>query len=153
MKDVHFAGSPLGEKEMPLLMYCGKTHTKVKVDGYIPLHIRKTKEQDATKNLVIEFNGCAWHGCRECFKNDNHVVGNRTINVRRWETEERQMAIENEPDTEVKVIWEHDVMKMLYDENSDLYLEHNSTKGELKRKFDLMEDISPIDPRDAFFGG
>lgn len=138
---------------MPELMYCGKLHSKVKVDGYIPLNIRKIKDPNASKDLVIEFNGCAWHGCSKCYKNEDKVVGNRTISNRKWETEERQRAIENLPNIEVKVIWEHDVMKMLYEEGSELYKKHNSTKGELKRKFDLMHDISPINPREAFFGG
>jgi len=156
-KDIFFIDSPNCEKEMPELDFCGKKHKKCKVDGFIPLHIRQQKEPEATKPLVIEFNGCAWHGCEKCFKNDDQKVGNRTILHRRWETIERQRAIEN-LGYEVKVIWGHDVEKMLNDRTSDVYKEHNKEDGELKhdllkRKFDMMDDISPIDPRNAFFGG
>ena len=136
---------------MPDLDYCGKIHTKCKVDGFIPLDIRQQKEPNATKPLAIEFNGCAWHGCEKCFKNDDKKVGGRTIVHRRWETEQRQRAIEN-LGYDVEVIWGHELNKFMNDVGSKEYKKHNETRGELKRKFDMMEDISPIDPREAFFG-
>jgi len=140
INEVYFSGGPLGEKTIPDLDYSGNVHWKVKVDGYIPLEVRQKKEPEATKPLCIEFNGCAWHGCDKCFKRDDKTVGRKTMETRRHETEERQRAIENKG-IEVKVIWEHDVTKMIKEDPV------------LKRTLEMIEDVSPIDPRDGFFGG
>ena len=39
--------------------YLGNPH-EVKLDAFIPLELRKTKEPLATKPLCIEVHGCAW---------------------------------------------------------------------------------------------
>lgn len=153
MNEVYYAGSLKGEKCIPL-NYGGKYHPNISVDLYIPLEVRKKVEPEATKPLIVEYNGCPWHGCPKCFRHtDSLSIGGVRMDKLYWETLDRAHALER-LGNEVQVLWEHDLKKMLKDENSSLYQIHNKhAKGELKRRFDLMPDISGIIPRHAFFGG
>ena len=64
----------------------------------------------------------------------------KTIQMRQYESEERIKAIERQG-IEVKVIWEHQIREMLVKDK------------DLRVKFQRMIDLSPIDPRDAYYGG
>lgn len=137
--EIFYVDSPNHEFLWTDVEFNGKNYPKIRVDGYVPLEIRRKKEPEAEKPLAIEFHGCAWHGCEKCF-HDDHVICGKTTALRRFESELRVKAIEN-LGVEVKIFWEHDILRQL-DEDIDM-----------KIRFEKMIDLSPINPRDAFFGG
>ena len=71
---------------------------------------------------------------------DDYEIGKKSIVLRRYESEQRVKALEK-MGFEVRVVWEHEINEML------------ETDKDMKLKFFKMMDISPIDPREAFFGG
>lgn len=87
------------------------------VDGY-----------DAKTKTVYEFQGCFWHGCPVCYKDDQlNPKVKKTMGEIYKEHKKRMENIMM--DYNVVEIWEHD----FHDE--------------------VTEDKMPINPRDAFFGG
>ena len=97
-----------------------------------------------TRDLCIEFNGCAWHGHHCLYSNAPHeelCPNGRTAQKNRELFERRKRLIEQQG-LEVKVFWECDVRRML---EGDV---------EMRIYFDSIRDTSNfIFPRDAFFGG
>lgn len=104
-----------------------------KVDGYC-----------SETNEVFEFNGCYYHGCPKCFKLDRnkplHDNPNETMNTR-FESTEAKIARLQRFGYKVVQMWECDFRSSL---NNDIlrYTENHSL---------LLN--SPLNPRDAFFGG
>lgn len=139
---MYFSDSPNYEYtlyDVPRIDEADRPYKELKIDGYIPLDIRKQKEPDATRPLAIEFHGCAWHGCEKCYE-DDRVIGGQTVMLRRHLSEARVKALEAQG-IEVRVVMEHEVSEDL------------KYNPELKAEFEKMIDLSPINPREAFFGG
>uniref|UniRef100_A0A914LRF1 DNA-directed DNA polymerase n=1 Tax=Meloidogyne incognita TaxID=6306 RepID=A0A914LRF1_MELIC len=103
---------------------------KYKLDGWI-------EEQQ----LGIEVNGCAWHGCKDCYPRDNMILPNGlTAGKKRQKDKERMEYILTQI-PEVKVYWQCEIEKMLRRDR------------EMKKKFDNYLDEGPLEIRDCFFGG
>ncbi|KAH7701962.1 hypothetical protein AAVH_30898 [Aphelenchoides avenae] len=124
--------SPDGEKRIG----------KYKVDGFIPVAERNGPNfmfcdvrscfycyHDTAKiaGTVLEFQGCAYHGCNLCFKN---ARTENKINYLR----DQHLVVE---------MWECQLKEMLKEEERD----------EMKQFFADCIDTGPLDPRQAFFGG
>uniref|UniRef100_A0A914QY49 DNA-directed DNA polymerase n=1 Tax=Panagrolaimus davidi TaxID=227884 RepID=A0A914QY49_9BILA len=119
-EQIQFHDSPEGEKQIG----------KYKVDGYI----------DETKT-VIEFNGCAYHGCMRCFK--PHTIlptGLKAIDQFERTKEKENMLISMGYD--VESVWECEINKMI--ERFD---------SVTRAKYFERLIVGPLDPRDAYFGG
>lgn len=108
-----------------------KRFGEYRVDGWI--------EED---RQVLEFNGCAWHGCPECWEDDEMTPTGLTAAKQRERDAERLAKIrEIEPDINIKIIWSHEV---------DEQLKHDV---EMQKKFDEYLDEGPINIRAGFMGG
>ena len=103
-----------------------------KVDGYY--------EQNGDK-FALEFHGCFWHGCPKCFSKStvNPVVETSMADLYARTIEKKQF-LESRGYRYVS-IWECEYMRELR-ENDDM-----------KTFIDSLELVSPLEPRDAFFGG
>lgn len=103
-----------------------------KVDGYY--------EQGDNK-IVLEFHGCFWHGCPKCFsKTTLNPVNDKNMGELYARTMEKKQFIEQNGYSYVS-IWECDFKRdMEKDED-------------MKEYVDSLEIVSPLEPRDAFFGG
>lgn len=103
-----------------------------KVDGYYELDGEK---------VVLEFHGCFWHGCPKCFsKATVNPVSDMKMGDLYIRTMEKKQFIEAHGYTYTS-IWECDF-------NQEL---ENDPK--MKQYIQSLELISPLEPRDAFFGG
>ena len=83
-----------------------------------------------------------WHGCPKCYRDGELKIG------RNYETvdEKYQKTLDKEDTLKrhgynVVTMWECDLNQML------------ATDPEMKKFFDTHEIATPIDPRDAFYGG
>ena len=102
------------------------------VDGYDP----------ATRT-VYEFNGCFFHGCPSCYPNreiKHYAAPDRTVQELFNATEAKRMNILR-AGYNVKEIWEC---------KWNREVETNETVQQFLSSFDL---VSPLEPRDVFFGG
>ncbi|XP_052761746.1 uncharacterized protein LOC128204370 [Mya arenaria] len=103
-----------------------------KVDGYY--------EENGDK-LVLEFHGCFWHGCPKCFsKTTLNPVSNLSMGELYNRTMEKRAFIE-EQGFKYECKWECDFKKEM------------DTNDEMKDFIHALEFVSPLEPRDAFFGG
>jgi hypothetical protein len=107
-----------------------------RVDGY-------RKDSVTNTETVYEFLGCYWHSCPKCYP---HIAENSDEKLlfisRRENTESRLNFLRSQVDT-VITIWECE-------------FKHNLAEDqELSRiaSRDPYTRISPLNPRDAFFGG
>ena len=106
-----------------------------KVDGYY-----------ADQKLVFEFQGCAYHGCPQCYRSVSArrktvpYSSDRTLEQAYQETCKKNKVL---CDAGFKVIekWEHEYI---------LDLKQNA---EFSKFCAEQDDLAPINPRDAFFGG
>ena len=107
--------------------------SRVTVDGYD--HITKT---------VYEFQGCEYHGCRKCKPNGRHVKTfhhpDRTVEEI-YQVTQRKTELLKEAGYTVKEQWECDFNKKL------------KQCPNLQEQIDKMSWVSPLNPREAFFGG
>jgi hypothetical protein len=104
---------------------------KYRVDGYVP-----------SEKIVIEFNGCFWHGCPKCVKNMQIIqpVRGVTYETLLEETQKRQNELE-EAGFCVETMWECDWTRL---------------KNECSDVQNIVNDIhvkTRLAPRDAFNGG
>ena len=98
---------------------------------------------DATTRTVYEFNGCLWHGCRNCFPNrgQKHAkLGGRTPEEVLEVTEERNKWIKH-AGYNLKVMWECEWTK------------EKKTDPEIQEFVKELKIQDPLNPREAFFGG
>jgi len=108
---------------------------RYKVDGY-----------HAPTRTVIEFHGCAFHGCESCYSSSSsrtRMVPNsnyRTIDIALQDTKAKTNALKRNG-YQVVEMWECDFRRALVND------------PELKKFYTGMEKTGPINPRDAFFGG
>ena len=108
----------------------GQKHYQV--DGFNPL-----------TRTVYEFHGCFFHGCTTCFKNrtQRHLkLNNASCYEVRERTELKTQAL-REAGYEVQEMWECDWSQ----------LKKDNTK--VKTFVEQLELVSPLNPRDAFYGG
>ena len=106
---------------------------KVRVDGYDPL----------TKT-VHEFHGCEFHGCRRCKRHNRHNKTfhhpDRTVEEIYQTTKAKTELLEKAGYTVIEQ-WECKFKKEL------------KQNEKLKDLVKNMTWVSPLDPRDAFYGG
>ena len=103
-----------------------------KVDGYY---------DSEEVGVVLENHGCLYHGCPKCFARDTvNPINNKTMDELYQSTLEKQAFLENQGYT-YRCIWECE-----FDKEID-------EKEHIKAFIDHLELPSPLEPRDAFFGG
>lgn len=103
-----------------------------KVDGYY-----ETEEE----RTVLEFHGCFWHGCPNCFsKTTFNPIVQLTMEELYTKTLGKRHYLESEGYS-YKCIWECQFKKEL---------ESNQIMKEYIEKLEL---VTPLAPRDAFYGG
>lgn len=103
------------------------------VDGY-----------DILTHTVYEFHGCLWHGCKKCFKHQRHEQSklnkDRTFQEMYEATIAKEEMLRSAGYT-LKVIWECQWEK------------EKKENVQLQTFLQTYELTTPLDPRDAFFGG
>ena len=106
---------------------------KVSVDGF-----------DSDTNTVYEFHGCYFHGCPSCFPiqplRTNRIHPDRTAEEMLQATQ-RKTELLREAGYTVIEKWECDFRKEL------------SRNSELKTIVKKMSWVTPLEPREAFYGG
>lgn len=103
-----------------------------KVDGYYEQHGKK---------IVLEFHGCFWHGCPKCFSKTtiNPVTDTSMSELYAKAMEKRHFIEENGYTYACK--WECDFKHDM---------ENNAA---MKQYIQSLDFVSPLEPRDAFYGG
>src|SRR5207253_8563983 len=97
-----------------------------------PIRIDGWNEETGT---VYQFHGCFWHGCPRCF--DPDTINNKTQTTMRTLYSKTQKRSENIKQMYNLIeMWECDYKKL---PERNINLEH--------------EVITPLNPRDAFYGG
>ena len=106
---------------------------RVKVDGYDPL----------TKT-VFEFQGCEYNGCKKCKPNGRHVKTfhhpDRTVEEL-YQATQRKTELLKQAGYNVVEKWECDFRKELKQNEA------------LQENIEKMSWVSPLNPRDGFYGG
>ncbi|XP_046387449.1 uncharacterized protein LOC124157026 [Ischnura elegans] len=107
-----------------------------KVDGYL---------QTPDSKIIFEFNGCFYHGCPNCFPNRHESIHKNSQETMqsRFETTERKLDFFTQRGYRVIQKWECEF---------DREVERDSELHEYLREHPLCEK-SPLNPRDAFYGG
>ncbi len=107
--------------------------TKYKADGCC-----------ASTNTVYEFNGCLWHGCKKCYKDNRQT----TAHPRTKQSLEELYALTKIKETTLLqlgykyvCIWEHDWLEMV------------NSESEVEWFVSQLDVQSRLEPRDSFFGG
>ena len=127
--ELRYSGKEAGEK----VIRVGRK--KYRVDGY----------HEPSKS-VLEFFGCAFHGCPRCFDNDYvSVFTGKTARVMQLETSARLADLQSEG-FECVVIWECDWKAL---KNSDQ--EVRRQLGEIREELAFNKPF--MNPRDALYGG
>ena len=93
-------------------------------------------------NVVLEFNGCAFHGCTKCFRNRDNKLPKSDLTAE----DAYQATMKKQNDLEdagfhVVTAWECDVRQELRE------------NPEMKAFFVGIVLQEPLEPRDAFYGG
>ena len=103
-----------------------------KIDGFY---------KSGSESIVMEFNGCFWHGCPKCFSRTtvNPVVQLSMADLYA-NTMEKKHYLESEGYSYV-CIWECEFKKEL---------ENNAA---MKCYIENLDLVTPLAPRDAFYGG
>ncbi len=111
----------------------GEVHVgNYKADGYY--------EKDGQK-LILEFQGCFWHGCPRCFARDTINPINRTTMADLFQnTLDRKAYLQQQGYTVIEK-WECDFDRELVEDHA------------LRAYVSGLDIVTPIDPRDAFHGG
>lgn len=103
-----------------------------RVDGYYKLNGEK---------VALEFHGCFWHGVPKCFsKTTMNPVSDVNIGDLYATTMEKRQYIEDLDFTYMS-IWECEFKHQL------------ETNMAMKQYIQSLDFVSPLEPRDAFFGG
>jgi hypothetical protein len=106
---------------------------KYKVDGY-----------DAENKTVYEFHGCYWHGCPKCFKSTaRNMQKGCTMGVLQSETVKKTNALKTAGYTV------HEMYECEWQQTK----KSSKPINEFLKTIDTHEELKPLDPRDAFFGG
>lgn len=116
-------GRNLGEKQIG----------PYKADGYY--------ETDKGEKIVLEMNGCFWHGCPTCFtKSTINPVSEKTMGDLYLQTVQKKTYLESEGYV-YECIWECSFKSQL------------KTNTAMRENIDSLEIVTPLEPRDSFYGG
>ena len=130
--DIQHARSDAGEKSI-LFTSPDARKTVYKVDGYFEYNGEK---------YVCEFNGCNWHGCRECYPRDRErtLEHGKTLEQRYKDTLLKEKRLKS-MGYNVITIWSHSFADMVKsDENLAAFINSLGLRD-------------PINIRDAYYGG
>lgn len=103
-----------------------------KVDGY-----------HAPTRTCYEFHGCLYHGCRSCFQDRKripHFSQELNFEALRRQTEQKTQAL-RQAGYIVEEMWECEFAKKM------------KTNEALKEFVQSIDIVTPLNPRDAFYGG
>ena len=104
-----------------------------KVDGFY--------QTDTGDKVALEFNGCFWHGCVKCFSRTTvNPVTELTMKELYDRTVEKKLFLESKGFV-YESFWECDFKSEL------------KTNPSMKAFIESLEIITPLEPRDAFYGG
>uniref|UniRef100_A0A914I5W4 DNA-directed DNA polymerase n=1 Tax=Globodera rostochiensis TaxID=31243 RepID=A0A914I5W4_GLORO len=117
---VQTAHSPGGEKRV----------AQYSLDGWIEAEQR-----------AIEVHGCVWHGCAECYPDDNQVLPNGKTAGAVRERDSKRLEFLRTQVSRVDVFWECEIQRML------------DGSREMRKKFVDYVDDGPLEIRAAFTGG
>ena len=125
----------------------------------LEFRVGKYKVDGKCGNTVYEFNGCKslsfslsvhlllfllgfWHGCRKCFPDGDLISGGcyKSMNEKLQDTYEKEEELKR-AGFDVVTMWECDLKQML------------ASDQEMKEFFDNCAIPTPLNPRDAFYGG
>ena len=98
---------------------------------------------DESTRTVYEFHGCLWHGCPKCFPRRNtysKLNRDRTFEELYEATLKKEVTLRTNGYT-VKSIWECEWKKL------------KEECGAVREFLSTYEIVTPLNPRDAFFGG
>ena len=101
---------------------------------------------DTERRVVYEYHGCFYHGCLSCFPHQRFTTtsrrrGDRTFQECFEATEAKKQRLEAD-DWVVEVMWECQWLKCL-----------KEAQGTLETWLTRWKPMTPLEPRDAFFGG
>ena len=102
------------------------------VDGY-----------DEQTKTVYEFQRCFYHGCLDCFPNrtmKHPIHQNKTMKDVREETRTKIQQLSH-LGNHVKEMWECEWLRMI------------QSDPQIKQFIDIVNIVTPLNPREAFFGG
>ena len=106
---------------------------KVTVDGY-----------DSKSKTVFEFQGCEFHGCPKCKPRGRHLIPfhhpDRSIDEI-YQVTQKKVELLKQAGFNVIEKWECDFRKELKE------------CKDLQERVNVMSWVTPLDPREAFFGG
>ena len=106
----------------------------------------------AEQNLVLEFNGCVWHGCKMCFPNNRsakklgdptvlkHPYNNTPMDVLYARTQQKKAHLESRGFTYL-AMWECEWGQKVED------------TPEIQNFLDTLDIQDRLNPKDSFFGG
>lgn len=132
-----------GERQTPYIQHAGNSGERVLIQ---PLTCTKRYVDgwDEQTRTVYEMQGCFYHGCVSCFpkrsqKHTNHG-GNKTMQDVRESTQDRVEELRREGYNVIE-IWECQ------------WTEMKKSRPDVKEFVEQLDITSPLNPRDAFFGG
>ncbi|CAD5207950.1 unnamed protein product [Bursaphelenchus xylophilus] len=133
--NLQFRDCPNGEKTVRVWDPEKRKQRRFSVDGYV-------EGIDGGKNLIIEYNGCVWHGCEKCVPNADTVLPNgKTRQDTRKQNEKRVQLLRN-AGYDVVEYWECEIKaELLENEEMQEFFE------------DEIQNAAPAHPREAFAGG
>ena len=104
-----------------------------KVDGYY--------ETENGDKVVLEFHGCFWHGCPKCFsRTTKNPVSDLTMQELYDKTTEKKQFLQSAGYV-YKSMWECEFKSEL------------KSNTVMKHYIDTLDIVTPLEPRDAFYGG
>ena len=96
--------------------------------------------EDGSK-IAMEFLGCFWHGCPKCFSRTTvNPVNAKTMEDLHNEVLDREIILKKEG-LQTRFIWECEWEQMV------------ANQAQVRNFVDNLHVVSPLEPRDAFFGG
>ena len=98
---------------------------------------------DESINTVYKFHGCLWHGCRQCFSNQTQMSN---VNPDRSFAELREATKIKEE----KIIAAGYSLRVTWECEWDHLVK---TDPQLQNFLADLQLVTPLEPRDAFFGG
>lgn len=133
LKDLGLGGNRIKHVRNGGEQVLGVKGGKVTVDGF-----------DRQTQSVYEFHGCEWHGCPKCKPRGRHLTSfhhpDRTIDEI-YQVTQRKTELLKQAGFKVIEMWECDFKKELKENK------------ELQKQVNEMSWTTPLEPRDAFFGG
>uniref|UniRef100_A0AC34RI45 DNA-directed DNA polymerase n=1 Tax=Panagrolaimus sp. JU765 TaxID=591449 RepID=A0AC34RI45_9BILA len=123
-----------------------KFQTAMSPEGEKKIGNFRVDAYESSKNLVVDFNGCAWHGHDECIKNRDKILPTGKSAEKEFEKYlERKMFIENQG-FNYETVWECHVKKQLKEnEQMSQFFDETIIPGYISpREFLLGGRVSPM---------